>query len=277
MPSIAFDRAAEYYDNTRGFAEGVAERVRDAIVAAIGANTETRFLELGIGTGRIALPFIQAGYNYTGVDLSHPMMEQLSRKLAADKQAKSYQYHLLEADITHLPFADASFDVAIAVQVLHLVEGWQQAIREARRVLRKPGGALVLGQEARVEDASRSVRSYVNARWDAILSDLGASREALLPGIADHRGSWPKIDAFLRELGASTEVRTLVEHETLPLSPREMAERHKARLYSRDWLVPDAVFAEAVRRLDAWLDTECPHPDQPIVTSARFMALIARW
>lgn len=277
MPSIAFDRAAEYYDSTRGFAEGVSERIRDAIVATTGANKETRFLELGVGTGRIALPFIRAEYNYTGVDLSRPMMDQLSRKLAADDQAKSYRYRLLEGDITHLPFEDDSFEVAIAVHVLHLVDGWEQAIHEARRVLRKPGGALVLGQDTAGEGAAPSARSLVNARWDAILCDLGASQESRLPGVADRARAYPQIASFLRDLGASAEIVTLVEHETLPLSPREMAQRHMERQYSHDWLVPDDVFSEAVRRLDAWLDTECPNPDRSLTATARFLALVARW
>jgi len=47
MPGISFDRAAEYYDNTRGFPEGVAEQIRAAIVNYTGANFDTRFLELG--------------------------------------------------------------------------------------------------------------------------------------------------------------------------------------------------------------------------------------
>jgi len=66
MPGISFDRAAEYYDNTRGFPEGVDEQIRAAIVNYTGASFNTRFLELGVGTGRIALPFIQAGYDYSG-------------------------------------------------------------------------------------------------------------------------------------------------------------------------------------------------------------------
>ena len=279
MPSIVFDQAAEYYDSTRGYPEGVPERIRDAIVATTEASEETRFLELGVGTGRIALPFIRAGYDFTGVDLSQPMMEQLSRKLAADSQVDSYRYRLLEADITHLPFDDGSFDVAIAVHVLHLVDGWQQAIREAHRVLRKPGGELLLGQDAAMEEAPPSAQRLVNARWDAILTELGVERDKLRPGVPDSRGARmvALVESFLHELGAQTRSVTLVEHATLPLSPREMAQRHKERQYSRDWMLPDDVHAEAVRRLDTWLRTECPEPDRPIATTARFMALVARW
>ena len=58
MSPASFDRAAEYYDTTRGYAPGSAEGIRDAIVTYTGAGRNARFLELGVGTGRIALPFI---------------------------------------------------------------------------------------------------------------------------------------------------------------------------------------------------------------------------
>jgi len=145
MPPVSFDRAAEYYDGTRGYADGSAERIRDAIVAYASAGRDTRFLELGIGTGRIALPFIRAGYDYTGVDISPAMMARLADKLAGDSVAAAYRYRLHAADITALPFEAQRFDVIIAVHVLHLVADWQRAIQEARRVLRpSEGGADVV-------------------------------------------------------------------------------------------------------------------------------------
>lgn len=279
MPSIAFDRAAEYYDSTRGFGPGVAERIRDAIVAYTGADTQTRFLELGVGTGRIALPFIRAGYDYTGVDLSQPMMDQLALKLADDPSAQAYHYQLLRADITDLPFADASFDVAITVHVLHLVDGWQRALQEARRVLRMPGGWLLIARDAPVDAATPSATRQVNAQWSAILKELGTSRDLLLPGIkqSNRTRSDASLEAYLRELGAQTQVVTLAEHETPPLSPRAIAQRHIDRLYSADWQLSDDIHAAAVRRLQIWLDTECSDPDRPISGTAQFKAITAHW
>src|SRR6476661_3003193 len=103
MSSVSFDRAAEYYDATRGYATGSDDRIRDAIVAYAGAGKTTRFLELGVGTGRIALPFIRAGYDYTGIDISSAMMDRLAAKLAGDQGASEYRYQLRQADITHPP------------------------------------------------------------------------------------------------------------------------------------------------------------------------------
>ena len=81
MPGISFDRAVDYYDATRGYPPGVAERLRNAIIAALELSQSAQILEAGVGTGRIAIPFIEAGYFYAGVDLSRRMMGQLRRKL----------------------------------------------------------------------------------------------------------------------------------------------------------------------------------------------------
>jgi len=58
MPGVTFDRAASFYDATRALPDGVAEEVADAILRRVAAGPDTRFLGVGIGTGRVALPLI---------------------------------------------------------------------------------------------------------------------------------------------------------------------------------------------------------------------------
>ena len=281
MPSVAFDQAAEYYDSTRGFGEGVDQQVRDALVAYTGADRHTRFLELGVGTGRVALPFIQAGYDYTGTDISGPMMARLTNKLAADEAlSKTYNYRLVEADITRLPFREASFEVAIAVHVLHLVDGWQTAVQEAQRVLVRPGGCLLIAYDTLDETKSeQSANRLINEQWDNILGELGINRRTLLPGLNnwDRPNTNAQLEAYLKELDAQTSVLTLLEHATPPVSPRAMARRHKERMYSSDWRLPEDIHAQAIERLEKWLDNECAEPDQPISTTSQFTAIAARW
>jgi ubiquinone/menaquinone biosynthesis C-methylase UbiE len=134
MPGVVFDRASSFYDATRSLPPGVAEQVRDQIARCTGAGRNTRFLEIGVGTGRIALPFVQIGADYTGADLSLLMMEVLRKKLAAMPEGPG-RLKLALADAMALPFADASFDVIIMIHLLHLVSDWRQTLRECRRVL----------------------------------------------------------------------------------------------------------------------------------------------
>src|SRR5262244_3993486 len=154
MPGVVFDRATSFYDATRGLPPGVAEQVRDQIRLCTSAGHDTRFLEIGVGTGRIALPFVQIGADYTGADLSLPMIEVLRKKVAAISEGVG-RLKLALADAMALPFADASFDVIIMIHLLHLVSDWRETLRECRRVLGE-GGWLVLSSNERAERKRRS-------------------------------------------------------------------------------------------------------------------------
>jgi SAM-dependent methyltransferase len=268
---VSFDRAAGYYDATRGYPAGVPERIRDAIVRVAGAGPGSRFLELGVGTGRIALPFISGGLDYTGVDLSLAMMAELRRKLADAPVAP----RLTCGDVMHLPLAGAAFDVVIAVHVLHLLDDWRQALREARRVLR-PAGRMVLSQSgwnAR-DDETPDPPQIVGARWRAILKDLGVDR-SVRP-----RGHWmqdEEVLAELRAMGAAADLVTLVEYRRPGRSARETVGHYRERIYSSEWHTPEEIHAEAARRLERWLAEECPDPDAAPDGTASFNAVVASW
>lgn len=279
MSPVSFDRAAEYYDTTRGYADGSAERIRDAIVAYAGVGRDTRFLELGVGTGRIALPFIRAGYDYTGVDISPAMMDRLADKLAGASDSTAYRFQLHQADITALPFEAAHFDVIIAVHVLHLVVEWQRAIQEARRVLR-PGGWLLCGSDETLGDAAASVDVNLPAplrvrlKWWELRRELGLGRTS---GRSNLRSRDTLLIEYLHGLGATVDTATLAKYELPAISARAMADRVKGRVFSADWDTAEAAHADLSRRLDDWLARSIDAPDAPVPIAGDFMAITARW
>jgi ubiquinone/menaquinone biosynthesis C-methylase UbiE len=79
--TISFDRVSDIYDATRGLPPDVSEQVTNSILNLVSATPDTAFFESGIGTGRIALPIVQRGYSYTGIDISEKMLDELRRKL----------------------------------------------------------------------------------------------------------------------------------------------------------------------------------------------------
>jgi ubiquinone/menaquinone biosynthesis C-methylase UbiE len=101
-------------------------------------------LEIGVGTGRIALPLARAGVSIVGVDISREMLRRL-----IDNAGRSAPPVVI-ADATRLPFGDGTFTSFIAAHVLHLIPGWKDAIKEALRVL-KPGGVLIASRGARTK------------------------------------------------------------------------------------------------------------------------------
>ncbi|MGB9750820.1 MAG: class I SAM-dependent methyltransferase [Roseiflexus castenholzii] len=271
MPGISFDRAVDYYDATRGYPPGVAEQLRDALVATLQLSPRARLLEAGIGTGRIALPFIEKGYFYVGVDLSRRMMGQLCQKL----DRRVHQAYLVCGDVMHMPAADAAFDAAIMAHVLHLVADWRRTLNEVRRVLRPQGAIVLLSDERNGQDGDPPTpRMQVQQAWSAILDELNVppdQRRESAPHGLDER-----FQSHLEASGATVERATLLTYRQSPQSVRSVAQRYQERMYSSCWVLPDDVQAEAARRLQRWINDH-PNPDTMHEPSARIDAMIARW
>ncbi|MBK5228563.1 MAG: class I SAM-dependent methyltransferase [Actinobacteria bacterium] len=104
--SVSFDRAAGYYDGTRSLTPEAQQAVTDLLAGELSGTGPT--LEIGVGTGRIALPLHRAGTRITGIDLSRPMI-----------------------------------DVLRVCHVFHLIPTWTDAAAELIRVIR-PGGRVCL-------------------------------------------------------------------------------------------------------------------------------------
>jgi SAM-dependent methyltransferase len=136
MESVRFDRAVEYYDRTRALEPVVMAEIVAAHAAEFEGFGPT--LEIGVGTGRFALPLRDAGVEMVGLDLSRPMMEKLREKAGGKSP-----FPLVEGDATKLPFASDAFGSALVVHVFHLIPNWHVALNELLRVMRS-GGRLVM-------------------------------------------------------------------------------------------------------------------------------------
>jgi SAM-dependent methyltransferase len=127
-------------------------------------------LEVGCGTGLFWTEGRRHDANdftLTLTDLSPGMVEETSRKVSG----LVAQVHALPVDVQALPFADETFDVVIANQMLYHVPDPPTAIRELARVLRRDGvllastvGAAHLRElfviEATVFGATRKLRHH---------------------------------------------------------------------------------------------------------------------
>ena len=84
MPEDYFgDRVAEQYDESSAdmFDPAVVDPVVDFLAELAGDGAA---LELGIGTGRLALPLVKRGIRVHGIDLSEAMVARLREKLGAE-------------------------------------------------------------------------------------------------------------------------------------------------------------------------------------------------
>ena len=119
-----------------------AVRRRRTVVEALGLRTGERVVDIGTGPGFIAYEMAEligpAG-EILGVDSSEAML-----RLARQRCGEKTQIQFKAGDASQLPVPDASFDVAVSVQVYEYVHEVDAALAEMYRVLRPGGrGAIV--------------------------------------------------------------------------------------------------------------------------------------
>jgi SAM-dependent methyltransferase len=78
----------------------------------IAAEQGGPILELGCGTGRVAIPLARQGFKVTGVDISQAMLMRFRRALDLESQEVAQQITLIEQDVTRLDLG-SHFNIAI--------------------------------------------------------------------------------------------------------------------------------------------------------------------
>jgi SAM-dependent methyltransferase len=133
MP-VDFSRGASRYDGRHGARLDPAAAARLAGAAALGDHA--CLLDLGAGTGRVAVALAALGHRVFAVDVAHQMLQLLRGK------ADGLAIHAVVAEGARLPFASARFDAVVLARVLYLMPDWQDILREAARAV-VPGGRLL--------------------------------------------------------------------------------------------------------------------------------------
>ena len=147
-----FDTIAPAYDATR---DPIDAPTLEEMGRVLREQRVRRLLEVGVGTGRVALPLETAGFDVTGVDASRGMLAHARTKGLV---------RLVRGSAYRLPFAPASVDASLLVHVLHLLNEPARALKEATRVGRLGAFALVhpgTGEEARPSPAREAGRRVV--------------------------------------------------------------------------------------------------------------------
>jgi 2-polyprenyl-3-methyl-5-hydroxy-6-metoxy-1,4-benzoquinol methylase len=120
-----FDSIAGAYDSTRSLPDDVMAKVMERLATMLDKGG--RVLDVGVGTGRFAVPMAAMGFDVVGIDLAEKMMER-ARNKGFDSLAM--------ASATAMPFKDRAFGSATCVHVLHLIPDWRKALAEVSRTVR---------------------------------------------------------------------------------------------------------------------------------------------
>jgi ubiquinone/menaquinone biosynthesis C-methylase UbiE len=133
-----WDEYAPFYDWENAQTVG---RRDVAFWRRLALGTKGRLLELGCGTGRVALPIARAGRAVVGVDRSEAMLARARARVRRARLHKKLQ--LIRGDIRHLPFPDRSFSLVIApygiLQSLLVERDLKHTLEAVTRVLARNG------------------------------------------------------------------------------------------------------------------------------------------
>jgi SAM-dependent methyltransferase len=137
-------------------------------------------LEAGCGIATDGMRFVRAGARYTGIDFSPTALAFGRRRLdLEDRTAR-----LVRGSITHLPFADASFDLVYSNGVIHHMPETGRAIGEFHRVLRPSGTAIVMVYHRRSFNFYVSIMTVRRLLSSLLLMPGGSRAIARLTGEA---------------------------------------------------------------------------------------------
>jgi ubiquinone/menaquinone biosynthesis C-methylase UbiE len=247
--SLSFERIADRYDATRG---GEQRGRRTAASLAPLLDPVCPVVEVGIGTGVVALGLCELGFTVVGVDLSSAMAQRARRRLGPV---------VAVADAAQLPVADAAIEQAISVWLLHLVADRAAVLAEVARALRPGGRYLVSSAQVRVspeDEIDRLVfdmRNQLDPRWGNDERQILDAASSAGFTVVDQRAAAP---------------------DEVTQSPVEVADSIEAKTWSSLWNLTDeqwrTVVAPTVAALRALPDAHVQrrfHSPQRIIVLQR--------
>ena len=212
---LSFDRVATVYDETRGLSPRAMSRVLGVLVEELRGK---RVLEVGVGTGRYAVPLQKSGIRVIGVDISRTMVGLGLAKGLRD---------IVFADGARLPFVARAFDVATTNHVLHLISNWADVLEEITRVTRETFFSVI----------ERSEGSSMHAEYDSFVREAGFAWRH--PGIHE------------RDLPGLVKPDIIIPvgpfRETVPMEA--VLKPLDDRAYSNQWEVPEEIHRHAMKQL----------------------------
>ncbi|MBV9536439.1 MAG: class I SAM-dependent methyltransferase [Solirubrobacterales bacterium] len=151
-----WDRRAGKFDEEadHGLVSDEQREAWHSLLSRLVGGSPRRVLDVGCGTGFLALRLAELGHIVTGVDLSGKMIEQARDK--AEQAALKIEFEV--GDAVELDCADETYDFVVARHVIWNLPDPARGVAEWLRVLR-PGGRLLLF-ECKWADSEAMARSH---------------------------------------------------------------------------------------------------------------------
>jgi SAM-dependent methyltransferase len=245
---VDFSANASVYDRRHGAIMSDDELGR--LWMAAGLQVGARVLDIGAGTGRVAIPLASRGCNVVAVEPAGGMLAQLRAKTGDNKVWS------VVAEGARLPFPVGQFDAVVIARLLYLTPDWRAILRDAHRVLAIGGCLLHEWGNGQVDEEWVQIREEGRR-----LFEQAGLRAPFHPGVRSETDD----DCELDDLGLVREGQ-LEMGPGPPITLREFLRRLVEGELSYIWAVPEHVRAECLPPLQRWsehmfdLDRPVPMP-----------------
>ncbi len=161
-----FDNWANRYDrvvaNDSQHYYAQYDKVLDTVAELANLASGKRVLDIGTGTGNLALRCLAYGVEVIGLDPSELMLSKAREKVRCNPRA---EFHQVDEPFLRIPYPESSFDTVISTYAYHHIPHRLRtdSVREMVRVL-KPDGRWVLGDLV-FENESAERSALREHRW----------------------------------------------------------------------------------------------------------------
>lgn len=233
---VDFSSNASIYDRRHGAV--LAPEIARLLALKAAFTHSTRALDVGAGTGRVALALAELGCEVVAIDPALSMLNQLRRKISTPR------VWAVVGEGARLPFAARSFDAVLIARALYLMADWRLVLQKAHEVI-KPGGYL-LHQWGNGTADEEWVR--IREKTRALFQEAGINAP-FHPGAKTE----VEVDAHLVTLGLIQTDRVLTGPGP-QLSLREFVGRIESGELSYIWAVPKPVQELCLPLLRRWCE-----------------------
>lgn len=165
-PATGYARYAAHYDEKTNYLNSFEQ---GKLMPLLGDLKNKSVLEVGAGSGRLALQLQRQGAKVTALDVSAEMLAIL--------KAKNSAIATRVAEAEYLPFADKTFEIVLAAFLIVHLKDPRRFFEQAHRVL-KPAGKLIVTNinqkrppELKTRAGAITIQSYYH-RPEAVLEQL---------------------------------------------------------------------------------------------------------
>jgi SAM-dependent methyltransferase len=243
---VDFSGNAGIYDRRHGAA--IPDEALERLWQVAGLLVTARVLDIGAGTGRVAIPLARLGCSVVAVEPAAGMLAQLRAK-ASDGRVR-----MVVAEGARLPFPAGSFDAVVIARLLYLTPDWRAILDETHRVL--AAGGRLLHEWGNGQAGEEWVQIRDEAR--RLFEQAGVSAP-FHPGVR----SEADVDHHVVGLGFLAEGE-LDMGPGPAISLREFLRRLTEGELSYIWSVPEGIRSESLPKLTRWaeqtFDLERPLP-----------------